>query len=369
MKKEPYRNFFLTGIFYLLWGTLIWVPQIFTDSTYPVLAHRYLMLNGFSASFIAGFLMTAVPKFSGTEPTKTIESRPFAIITAIGVMFAYLDLDRWTAGVSALQATLILTFLFRRIQKRSTNPPYSFVFLFVGMGLWLFSALSHVVTGSEAYKYMHYEGAIAALILGVGSRLVPGILGHIEIVQTQRKRYETNLTFLKTVPLLFWVLMISFVVSFFLQGQVALLIRTLVVCVIAFKYWSLHKLPREKTALTANIWISCWLIILSFILKLFWFDGDIHASHAFFFSGTLLLTLLISMRVLQSHGPGDKSLENRKAIYFISAFIILSGATRVSAVLLPENYLHHLGYSALMLTLAVLLFLKTFQHTFRVANR
>lgn len=369
MKKEPYRNFFLLGLFYLLWGTLIWIPQIFIETHYPVLAHRFLMLNGFSASFIAGFLMTAVPKFSGTEPTKTIESLPFALITAVGVMFAYLELDRWTAGVSALQAFFILSFLFRRIKKRTSNPPYSFVFLFIGMGLWLFSALIQLLTRSEAYRYMHYEGAIAALILGVGSRLIPGILGHIEIVQTQRKRYETNLTFLKTVPPLFWILMISFVVSFFLQGQIAQFLRTVVVCVIAIKYWSLHKTPKEKTVLTANIWISCWLIILSFILKLFWFDGDIHASHAFFFSGTLLLTLLISMRVLQSHGPGDKSLENKKAIYFISAFIIISGVTRVSAILIPANYLHHLSYSAIMLTLAILLFVKTFYHTFSVAKR
>ena len=64
---EPYRIFFPVGIFSLIMGVLIWLRQLWNAGTFPIVAHRFLMLNGFSAFFVAGFLMTAVPRFSQTS--------------------------------------------------------------------------------------------------------------------------------------------------------------------------------------------------------------------------------------------------------------------------------------------------------------
>ncbi|MDD4972892.1 MAG: NnrS family protein [Bacteriovorax sp.] len=354
-KKEPYRILFPMGFIYLLWATLLWLPQIWNSGTYPVLAHRYLMLNGFSASFIAGFLMTAVPKFSQTETAHSKEIIFFISITLLGLLFAFLDKENLSYAASALQAGLILFFLSRRVLKRKVNPPYSFVFIFVGLVLWIISALMGTFTVSEAFKNLHYEGAIASIILGVGSRLIPGILGHAEIIQTQRAHYESDKPFLLTVPFHFYAMIFFFVMSYFLTGPIGIAIRAVIVVCVGFFYWKLYQVPKEKTALTWNIWISCWLILASFLLKAFWQDGLIHASHAFFFCGIVLLTLLIATRVLQSHGPKDKRLENLKILYVVTILIIFAGATRVSAFLMPENYLRHLGYSSIVLSFAVIL--------------
>jgi uncharacterized protein involved in response to NO len=353
--KEPYRILFPIGILYLLWGTLLWLPQIWNAGTYPVLAHRYLMLNGFSASFIAGFLMTAVPKFSQTQTAQFEEILLFFIITLLGLSCAFLDYEKFSYAASAMQAGLILFFLSRRVAKRKVNPPYTFVFIFAGLILWIISALMGIFTQSEAFKNLHYEGSIAAIILGVGSRLVPGILGHVEIVQSQRVHYEKDKPFFLTVPFHFYGMIFFFVMSYFLTGPLGIAIRAATVVCIGLFYWKLYQLPKERTALTWNIWISCWLILASFLLKAFWQEGGIHASHAFFFSGIVLLTLLIATRVLQSHGPKDKRLESLKILYVITILIIFAGATRVSAFLMPENYLRHLGYSSIILSLAVLL--------------
>lgn len=96
-------------------------------------------------------------------------------------------------------------------------------------------------------------------------------------------------------------------------------------------------------------------MLMSFLLKALWQDGAIHASHAFFFNGIVLLTLLVATRVLQSHGPKDKRTENYKTLYAVSFLIVFAGATRVSAVFIPASYEHHLGYSSIVLTIAVLL--------------
>lgn len=352
---EPYRLFFPIGIFYLLWGSLIWLPQLWNAGTYPVLAHRYLMLNGFTASFIGGFLMTAVPKFSKTKSADPFEVILFFIFTVLGLICALNVHENAAYFFSALQASLILFFLTRRIHKRKENPPYSFVFIFAGLILWIISALMGIFTDSDAFKNLHYEGSIAAIILGVGSRLVPGILGHVEIVQSQRARYESQKPFLLTVPLHFYAMILIFVSSYFLKEPLGIYLRSLVVTGVGLFYWKLYHLPKDRSSLTWCLWISCWFIVFSFLLKALWLEGFIHASHAFFLSGIVLLTLLIATRVLQSHGPKDKRLENLKLLYVVTFLIILAGATRVSAFLMPQNYLRHLGYSSIVLSTAAIL--------------
>ena len=351
--SEPYRFFFPLGILFLFCGALVWLPLIWDSGEYPVLAHRYLMLNGFTGSFIGGFLMTALPKFSQTRPANVGEVCLYLVVTLLGLYFASAEQETFVFIASALQPICILLFLFPRIAKRRANPPYSFIFIFVGLFLWIFSAVASAFIDPEAYKQLHYQGSIAAIILGVGSRLVPGILGHVEIVNLQKQMYEKPGPLLKTVPLGFILLILSFVVSYFLPATPGGLLRAAVVSVVAMVYWRLWQAPRDRTALTWNIWGAGWLILLSFLASAFLSDGGIHVGHSFFITGIVLLSLLIATRVLQSHGPKDKELENRKMLYLISSLLLLSALTRVSAYFMPDHYLRHLGYAASILCLAV----------------
>ena len=352
---EPYRIFFPVGIFSLIMGVLIWLPQLWNAGTFPIVAHRFLMLNGFSAFFIAGFLMTAVPRFSQTSTATYTEIYSFLVVSVVGLVFAFWELEKVAYAASALQGILILLFLGTRISKRKVNPPYSFVFILFGLILWMVSAVFGIFVETNALKNLQYEGAIVAIIFGVGSRLIPGILGHVAIVQSQRAKYEKEIPYLKSVPLHFFVLIVFFSISYFLTEQVGSITRLIIFLIISVFYWKIYLFPKDRSALTWNIWISCWLMLMSFLLKALWQDGAIHASHAFFFSGIVLLTLLVATRVLQSHGPKDKSTENYKTLYAVSFLIVFAGATRVSAVFIPASYEHHLGYSSIVLTIAVLL--------------
>lgn len=353
-QKEPYRLFFPLGVLFLLWGALIWLPLIWSAADYPVTLHRYLMLNGFSGCFIGGFLMTAIPKFSKTNTASKIEIFLYLLVTLSGLFFARAEMASGVFICSALQPLVIFSFLLPRISKRQENPPYSFVFIFVGLLLWTVSALASLFFDAELFKHIHYEGAIASIILGVGSRLIPGILGHQEIVTAQKEKYEKPVSIFKTIPVTFLALIGAFVISYLSDNSLAHMVRAAVVFIIAIFYWNLWKAPRTKTALTWCIWLSGWLITLSFVLKAFWTDGLIHISHSFFINGIVLLSLLIATRVLQSHGPKDNKLEQSKILYLVSFCIVLAAATRVSAFLLPDLYLTHLAYSSLMLAIGVL---------------
>ena len=221
--------------------------------------------------------------------------------------------------------------------------------------MWILSGLLSCFIDQESFKYLHYEGAIACIILGVGSRLIPGILGHVEIVAAQRASYERPVSIIKTVPLKFALLGLAFIVSYFLGEERGMPLRSLVVIIVGVFYWKLWKAPKEKTALTWCIWFSSWMIALSFILKSFWTEGLIHIGHSFFINGIVLLSFLIATRVLQSHGPQDKNLENKKVLYVFTGLVFLAAATRVSAFLMPDHYLKHLAYASIVLSFAVLI--------------
>ncbi len=339
----------------LLWGALLWLPQMWSQESYPVVAHRYLMINGFCSFFIAGFLMTAVPKFSETPSAHPLEVSGFTFIAFIGLFFSFYNQEALSYMASGFTGLILLLFFLRRLITKKINPPYSFIFIFIGLIFWIFSSFMCAYKPLDTYKDLHSQGAILAIILGVGSRLVPGILGHVDIVQSQRKLYETKKAYLKTIPFWFLLLIFIFILSYFLTNSFGSLLRFLTVFSIALSYWKIYKFPADKTALTWSLWFSCWLIVVSFFISLIWPGGGIHVSHAFFLGGIVLLSLLIATRVLQSHGIKDKKVENYKVLYVISFLIFLAGATRVSAILMPEHYLHHLGYGSMTLVLAVLI--------------
>lgn len=345
IQKDPFRLFFPLGICLLFLGVLIWVPRIWDAENYPVLLHRTLVLNGFTACFVGGFLLTAVPRFSQTENAGPLEVISLFLLIMAGIISGYLEQENFAFLFSGLTGLFLLSFLLRRIRKRKANPPYSFIFLFIGLVLWTLSGIASFNGGGEEWKELHYHGAIMAIILGVGSRLLPGIMGHVEIVNAGKEKFF--------VPIPFLFLIVAYVASFFLSGWLSLSLPAGVALVTGIFYWKLFRLPVERTALTISLWITAWLIVLSYLLRALWTEGMIHGSHAFFINGIVLLSLLVGTRVIQSHGPRDKTLENWKGLYVVTFLIFLAAATRVTAYLMPDHYLSHLGYGSILLILGV----------------
>src|ERR1043166_2451893 len=71
---EPFRLFFPTGILIGIGGVALW-PAYFGSLviTYPGTAHARLMIEGFMASFVIGFLGTAGPRMTSTLPFSRLE--------------------------------------------------------------------------------------------------------------------------------------------------------------------------------------------------------------------------------------------------------------------------------------------------------
>lgn len=355
LTTDPFRLFFPLGMILIMWGTLLWIPQIWSPSSYPILLHRFLVLNGFTTCFIAGFLMTAAPRFSQSFPASIYEIYCMIFITFLGILFAYFDNVSWVYVCSALQALLLLYFLARRLIKRRANPPYSFLMIPLGFIAWFVSASIGIFNETDLVKQIYYEGVIASIIIGVGSKLIPAILGHQNIIlpSNAKMKQDGPVPLLATIPFKFIFIIVLFWLSYFIAAPWGSITRAFTVLYISIVYWRVHQKPLIPTALANCLrWCSI-MIVISFFASALWQDGHIHATHQFFISGIVLLCLLVATRVVQAHGAKNPDLEDHKILYWVTVLLILSGATRMSAILWPEIYASHLGYSSILLNIGV----------------
>ena len=93
-----FRPFFLGGALWAVLGILLWLPQYFGELSLPTAFtpldwHIHEMLYGYVAAIVAGFLLTAIPNWTGRLP---INGLPLASLVAL-----------WLAGRVAIAGSAI----------------------------------------------------------------------------------------------------------------------------------------------------------------------------------------------------------------------------------------------------------------------
>src|SRR5437870_8854972 len=86
---DPYRVLFRSGIVLGAMGVSIWPLYYFgITEGYSGRAHAFVQTDGFLYAFIAGFLLTAVPRFTGTEPpSRRVQYLLAAIVAGSTIAF------------------------------------------------------------------------------------------------------------------------------------------------------------------------------------------------------------------------------------------------------------------------------------------
>ena len=72
-----FRPFFLGGALWAALGVILWLPQYFGELSLPTAFtpldwHVHEMLYGYVAAIVAGFLLTAIPNWTGRLPSTAI---------------------------------------------------------------------------------------------------------------------------------------------------------------------------------------------------------------------------------------------------------------------------------------------------------
>ena len=357
---DGYRYFFPAGWLLGIWGVLLWVLFPWSLVQYPGFSHPEIMTGGFFLCFVCGFLMTAAPRF--TKSFGPTHGEHKTAIALLALLFMSLPMGKKIYFLSVVVALFVFLFcyLLRRFRARKSNPPDAFLFVGVGVVsgfLGSVGLLSAEVFNLDAKLYnlariFFLQTYILCLVLGVGSRLIPALLGQAPL-PTEANNPRPHLKIFIAAAVLF---IVSYFLEIFVEGVSGHILRTLVIAYLAFAFWKLHKLPARKTAQSYLLWSSAWFVLLGQGAMIFFPGSRVHILHVILVSGLGLMTFMIATRVGLSHGNHDMTLEkNSKVLWLAGGLMAMAGLTRLSAGFAPAIYQSHLLYASLTWTLALLL--------------
>jgi uncharacterized protein involved in response to NO len=356
LPREPYRIFFPIGILYGLWGGGLWIPYgMHLTQSYPGNLHAQVMIGGFLVAFASGFLMTAIPRFTGTFPAKWSELAWVVVpLLTLPVLALLADPVVITASVGIALLGLA-KFAALRFLKRQAPPPKSFVFLGIGiLAALLGIALQLAPLGPDAAalgRLLYLRCFMISLVLGVGSRLVPSLLGSGPLPHMPDMGIAKSQSFL--------IAGVLYILSFILDGVVptsAHILGAGVVSWITFRHWEIWRRPMNPTKVAYGIWFSAWSLNLGSWGLVFFSQYNIHFAHLNLVSGLGLMTLMVATRVVLAHGGFNLTLESRlQPLNWIIGIVLAAAGTRVFAGLVPSTYMTNVVYAASLWVIALLI--------------
>ncbi len=365
MKTDPYQWLFPLGLLFGVLGTGIWVANWQPGlGWYPGIVHADLMMGGFFLTVAIGFLMTAIPKFTGTAGASLYEMVMMSIGAGVGLSFAYAQNRFGFHAAMLAMVVMLVIFAARRFLQSTTRTPPPFAFLGFGIASALISTLlltihdlHHLpipllIFGRQLFIY----GTSLFLILGVGTQLLPFFMG---MVKTDEVHARTPFHIRKGLSpvgvVIAWAVVLSatYIIDAMGFPMLARGVRAVVVAWILITRWKILSWPKAGTLLSVMIWVASWMMLLGFGVMAASPSYAVHGAHFYFIGGVSLMIFSVATRVTLAHGGHGLAMERRSPILvIILILIVFSVATRVTAPWFPSIYVSHLAYAALAWILA-----------------
>lgn len=358
---DPYQILFPLGIAHALYGASLWILFAFHLTSYPGPIHAHHMIDGFLFSFAAGFLLTAIPRFTGSARCSTAE-----LIT--GALLSILSFVDSRSIVAFAMLTFLSIFFGRRVKKRTFSPPPHFLFLPIGLLLGLTgSALLSLVqlqwidaSYATAGRTFLYYGTMLSFLLGIGAKLISALLGwtappthRIESIQNFNRSQKEGFNKWKIPGVQAALFLVSFALELLVHPVLGRALRAFCATWIGIQNWHFHKRPKATGKLTFWIWISAWALIIGLWVHALFPSFGVHAAHLIFVSGFGLMTILVASRVTLAHGGYSLDVESRSRVYAITCSLILLAALTRFITQWTPSFFDHLAYAAGVWVLAL----------------
>ena len=171
-----FRPYFLGGALWAAFGVLLWLPQYFGELSLPTAMppldwHIHEMLYGYVAAVVAGFLLTAIPNWTGRLP---VNGYPLA---GLGLL--------WLAGRAAIAGSAIW--------GAGLAAAVDIAFLATLAAV----ALREIVAGKN-WRNLRVLGVLGALIIG-------NIVFHLELIERGSADYGIRLGIAAAIGLIILV--------------------------------------------------------------------------------------------------------------------------------------------------------------------
>ncbi len=340
------------GVGHWLFYALGWMDR------YHGFLHASIQTQLYLACFIGGFLMTAVPRFSGTSSSQRWEL--VASAAALAGVATALVFGQWiiSEGFYLLWLLFLVRFVAVRFLKRQVlYPPVNFVWVppavFLGLaGATIIILVLMDVLGPEWMEMgrsMQEQGFVLALVLGIGGFLGPRLMGIHQLPPSDTKNLRShllrNIFFHASAALLL-------IASFFLEGPaestIGYALRAAVVTGMFLWTRSLNtKIISGPSLFIRLLSGSFWMIALGYWLIPFFPKLHIALLHLVFLGGFSLMIYCVSTMVILSHaGRGEELQKPLWVLRLVVLGVPLSLILRLLATFLGEYHFLILGISS-----------------------
>ena len=353
--KEPYRLFFPLGIILGILGVSPWFLYAFGWTThYSGFYHSSMMILNYLPCFIIGFLLTAMPRFSGTSTTRSLEFFYF-LCTILGITIL-LKYQQWILAEICYMAWLLglIRFALVRLGKKKgkeiqnvIKTPREIIWIpigafqgIAGTGLLILGQLK--ILSFQAIligKPMMEQGLLLSVVLGIGGFLIPRLMWTY-----QQKGTEGTIYFHICCGIL---LFLSFCFEGFRWDVLASGLRAFVIGIVFLKTGVFPGPPKVKDFYVRLAWISSWMVMLGFMLAAFFPIVRVVFIHIAFIGGFSLMIFTVGMMVSMTHAGEIERLRRPLWILWIIAGTLgLALLKRIGVIFLPDAYFKFLGLAA-----------------------
>ena len=364
--RAGFRPFFFLGPLWAIVVVCLWIEALAGSITLPTafdpLAwHRHEMLFGFLGAVIAGFLMTAIPNWTGRLP---IAGRRLAALALLWIAARLAILvSASTGGVPAM--LIEATFLFTLagacarevlIAKNRNVPVVGVVLLFA-----IAAVVDHLeglgLVGTDQLGWRSGFALILILITLIGGRIIPSFTANWLIKQGQSKLPGQASTFdhvaiaTTALGLVCWAFQITPSLA------AVLLFAASVLQAVRLARWGGWRTASEPLVLILHI-AYAWMPIGLLLLGLSIVDIDVSSTaglHALGAGAMASMVLAVMTRATLGHTGRD--LHAGMGTVTIYVLVTAGAALRVAAPWLQYDYLLLIRIAGSLWGAAFLLFL------------
>ena len=365
--RGGFRPFFFLGALWAVAVVFLWVSAMagsieLPTSFEPLAWHRHEMLFGYLGAVIAGFLLTAIPNWTGRLPIAGGQLAALAslwIAARLAMLFSSMS-GPILALVLDAGFLLLLALLCGRevIAAKNRNVPV--------VGVVLLLALASGIDHAEALGWIGTDGLgwrggfalVLLLITLIGGRIIPSFTrnwlakqGRTQGLPGQPSGFDKVTILATAVALVAWLTQADAEVAgpFLIVAGVLQLVR-----LGRWKGWSTLAEPLVLILHMAYFWLPLGLILLGTSL-LVPSQPASAALHALAAGAMASMTLAVMTRATLGHTGRDLRADTGTTIIYLA--VTLGAALRVSAPWLPFDYMRLIEVSGALWGAAFLLFL------------
>lgn len=311
-RREPYRLFFPLGALLAWAGVLHWLlHSVGLLADYRSVFHSIAQIQGFMMCFAVGFLFTAIPRRTGTQPPAAWEMIVGLIAPVATTLAAWGD--RWAVSqIFWLALVLVLVrFAVRRFLSAGATrrPPNSFIWVPISLAMGVGGSVLLATGGmlGPAYFRLHdvgklflLQGMFIGLVVGVGGMVLPLITrgeAPPDAAATPRDRWVRTGHLAAAL-----VLAASFWIETAVSQAGGLALRAAVTLTLLLAAGRIDRLPTLPGWHRRLVFVSAWMIPFGYTMAAL-FPREVKAGlHVVFIGGFAMMALSVGLHVTLAHG-------------------------------------------------------------------